>query len=108
MDKRSRRKFSPEFMAKVALEALQEREGLETLSKKYALHPNQITLWKKQFKEEASKVFETEAQSSTIKEKEALISELYRQIGELKIDNDWLKKSFNDTNERASFNGSVR
>ncbi len=92
MNRKSRRKFSSEFKAKVAFESMQERESVETLCKKYDLHPNQISAWKKQFREEGSKVFETESHSKELEEKDRLISELYRQIGELKVDNDWLKK----------------
>jgi len=92
MNKGSRRKFSAEFKAKVALEALQERETIEILCKKYDLHPNQVSQWKRSFKEEGSKVFEKSIGHDELSEKDRLIAELYRQIGELKVDNDWLKK----------------
>jgi transposase-like protein len=51
MNKKPRRKFSSEFKARVALEALRERESIETLCKKFDLHPNQIFQWKKTLKE---------------------------------------------------------
>lgn len=92
MNRKGRRKFSSDFKAKVALEALQERESIESLCKKYDLHPNQISAWKKQYREEGQKVFESESHSEALHEKDRLISELYRQIGELKVDNDFLKK----------------
>ena len=44
--KQTRRKFEPSFKAKVALEALKERETLQQLALKYELHPNQISQWK--------------------------------------------------------------
>ena len=47
--KKTRRKFTSEFKAKVALDALKERSSLAELAKKYELHPNQISLWKKEF-----------------------------------------------------------
>lgn len=91
MGKQSRRKFSSEFKAKVALEALQERSSLETLSKKYDLHPNQISLWKKELQANSMKIFE-KSESKKIPVQDKLVEELYAQIGKLKVDNDWLKK----------------
>ncbi len=92
MDKKGRRRFSSEFKAKIAIEALQERNSIETMSKKYEIHPNQIKQWKKDFLENGYKVFERGENSTEIDQKERLISELYRQIGELKVDCDFLKK----------------
>ena len=54
---KSRRRFSKEFKAKVALEAIKERESIETLCKKYNLHPNQISQWKKTYKSGGSELF---------------------------------------------------
>lgn len=92
MSKRSRRRFGADFKTKVVLEALRERNTLEELAKKYELHPNQITSWKKEFLENASVVFEKSksglVRDESAKEKE----ELYKQIGVQKIENDWLKK----------------
>jgi transposase len=85
-----RRKFSASFKAKVALEALQERETIEFLSKKHDVHPNQILRWKKELTENSSKLFSAEKTGSD--KSERLIDELYKQIGQLKVDNDWLKK----------------
>jgi len=85
-----RRKFSASFKAKVALEALQERDTIEFLSKKHDVHPNQILRWKKELTENSFKVFSSESGKSDKSDK--LTDELYRQIGQLKVDNDWLKK----------------
>jgi len=85
-----RRKFSATFKAKVALEALQERETIEFLSKKHDVHPNQIMRWKKELTDSSSKLFSKEPVGS--EKSERLIDELYRQIGQLKVDNEWLKK----------------
>lgn len=95
MDKRGRRKFKAEFKAKVAIEALRERESIESLSKKYDLHPNQISQWKKEFLEGSHVVFEKGEGSRKSGSEEELISELYRQIGQLRVDNEWLKKKLN-------------
>jgi transposase len=92
MNQKPRRKFSNDFKARVALDALRERETIELLCKKYDLHPNQIMQWKKTLKEGGSQLFSGEKSvSSDVQEK--LIEELYRSIGELKVANDFLKKN---------------
>ncbi len=90
MSKTSRRKFSQEFKTKVVLEALKERETIESLAKKYELHPTQISTWKALALENFKKVFSTD----NVKEKEPSIDpeKLYAQIGQLKVENDFLKK----------------
>jgi transposase len=84
-----RRKFSASFKAKVALDALRERETIEVLSKKYDIHPNQILRWKQELSANSDKIFAGEKKKD---KSAALIDELYKQIGQLKVDNDWLKK----------------
>lgn len=88
--KKSRRRFTAEFKAKVALEAMQERQTLSDLCKKYELHPNQITQWKKQLKEQSASVFKEPSNGKD--EKDKLIEQLYKTIGELTMDVDFLKK----------------
>jgi len=92
MNQKPRRKFSNEFKAKVALEALRERESIESLCKKYDLHPNQIFQWKKIYREGGSQLFAGEKPVSDGANAK-LIEELYRSIGELKVANDFLKKN---------------
>ena len=83
-----RRNYSANFKAKVALEAIQERETIEVLSKKHNVHSNQILRWKKDGKEEFLKTsFSSENRKKKDKD-EKLIDELYRQIGQLKVDNE--------------------
>jgi len=89
---KSKRKFTPEFKSKVALEALKERESVSELAMKYELHPNQINDWKKEFMANAASVFskgKTESPSMDDKEKQ----KLYQVIGQLKVENDFLKKA---------------
>jgi transposase-like protein len=59
--KRERRKFSAAFKSKVAIEALKEQMTLQELAKKFDVHPNQITGWKREFIENASVVFESKS-----------------------------------------------
>jgi transposase-like protein len=63
--KRSRRKFKAEFKAKVAMEALQEKLTLSELSKKHGVHPNLITKWKNQLKEQSTSVFQERGEAGS-------------------------------------------
>ena len=88
---RSRWKFTAEFKAKVAMEALQEKQTLTELSKKYDVHPNQITKWKNQLLEHGSSVFK-DSKDESESDKDKLIAELYKTIGSLTMDVEFLKK----------------
>ncbi len=87
--KKSRRKFSSAFKATVAIEALKDRETLAELSKRYEVHPNMISKWKKEFLANASAAFEGKQAG----DKEIDPEKLYAKIGQLEIDNDFLKKT---------------
>ena len=88
---RKRRNFSKEFKAKVALEALRERETLQELAKKYDLHPNQIERWKKVIQSELPELF-SRKKDKKIEDTDSQIKSLYEEIGRLKMERDWLKK----------------
>ena len=93
MEKKHRRKFSAEFKAKVVLEAIKERNTVEELGKKYEIHPNQIHTWKKEFLSNASVVFSSgEKQMEDKKLQDEEREKLYAQIGQQKVEIDWLKK----------------
>jgi transposase-like protein len=85
-----RRKFSASFKAKVALEAIKERESLRTLSSKYELTQEQISKWKREFLEKSELVFTLE-QPEVKAEKE--IRKLKEIIGDLHVQNEFLKKN---------------
>ena len=86
-----RKRHSAAFKAKVALEATKEEKTIAELASEYGGHPNQIRQWKKRLTEEASDIFSSrrEKEARNQEEREA---ELYRQIGQLKVELDWLKK----------------
>lgn len=86
-----RKSFSPEFMAKVALAAIKEETTIAELSSKYEVHRTQIGNWRKQALEGLVEVFKGKRDKSK-KDNERLVDELYRQIGQLKVENEWLKK----------------
>lgn len=87
----NRRNFNSEFKTKVVLEALKEVNTSQDLAKKYKLHPQQITNWKKEFLSKASEVF-TKGKRSKKSESEEERELLLRTIGALKVENDFLKK----------------
>jgi len=89
---KTRRKFSPEFKAKVALEALQERESITSLSKKHSLNAEQINKWKREFKANAALVFSTDSKKQTDLEDSGK-QKLYEVIGQQKVEIDFLKKA---------------
>ena len=86
-----RKHFNAEFMAKVALEAIKEEKTIAELSSKYEVHRTQITNWRKRVLVGVREIFKGK-QEKVNKENEKLVDELYRQIGQLKVENEWLKK----------------
>lgn len=86
----TRRKFSKEFKSKVVLESLKERETLESLAKKYELTPTQISIWRGLALKNFGNVFSSD--SSEDKDNDIDRQILYAQIGELKVQNEFLKK----------------
>ena len=89
----SRRKFTSEFKKKVVLEALRERNTIQELATKYEIHPQQITDWKRHFLDNSEAAFgRLGSEDGKTVEQEKLIDQLYAQIGQLKVENDFLKK----------------
>jgi transposase len=92
MSTKTRRNFNAAFKAKVAIEALKEQQTLAQLAAKYELHPNQIVEWKKQLLSGSEQVFGNGKAVTGLPQEDKEKDELYRQIGQLKVENDWLKK----------------
>jgi transposase-like protein len=88
---KKRKIHSPEFKAKVALEAIKEMKTASELASQFHVHPTQISTWKKQALENLPESFQ---RASPIKQKteQQLTSPLYEEIGRLKMELDWLKK----------------
>jgi len=88
MSRRPRRNHSPEFKAKVALEATKEEYTLAELAKRYDVHPNQITQWKVQLLERVAEVFDRPSQAAA---PPVDVTVLHAKIGELTLENDFLE-----------------
>ncbi len=84
-----RRKHSPAFKAKVALEALKGQETVAQLAARYEVHPGQIQAWKKALTEGASGVF-SNGNDQQSKKDATLVARLYQEIGRLKVERDFL------------------
>lgn len=84
-----RTQHSPQFKAKVALEALKGIETTQQLAVRFGIHPTQISHWKRQLLDGAAGVFSNGKQQTIDDGREA---QLYEQIGRLKMENEYLKK----------------
>ena len=87
-----RRKFSSKFKTKVALEAIQEKLTIRDIAQKYEVQPSQVQQWKKSLLAHSEDLFSAKAEKQQ-KNQDQLIDELYKQIGQLKVENDFLKKT---------------
>lgn len=92
---KKRKQYSPEFKAKVALAALKNEESLAELANRFEVHPTMIRNWKKALLEGASDVFEKGKKSKKDKESDAKVDDLYREIGKLKVERDFLSRKLN-------------
>ncbi len=89
VEMKKRKKYTSGFKTEVVLEALQERETIQEMARKYDLHPTQISNWKSQFLSEASGVFEKGVTKSDEEKEKA---ELFKKVGQLQMEVDFLKK----------------
>ena len=92
MTKQSRRKFSADFKAKVALEAIKNEKTLAELAHQIEVNAVTISKWKGEFIDRMSLVFE-HGTSKKSPQDSVDLDKLYAQIGQLKVENDFLKKS---------------
>lgn len=86
----TRKKYTSKFKAKVVLEVVKERQSVAELAQKYELAPQQINLWKREFLANADSVFEKKSKSKKSQADEEK-DQLLKAIGQLKVENDFLK-----------------
>jgi len=91
MMENKRRKFNGSFKAKVALAAVKGDRTMAELAGEFGVHPNQITKWKRQLLDGLPGVF-SDGHREDLRQQQALTDRLYQQIGQLKVELDWLKK----------------
>lgn len=89
--KKQRKTYTTEFKVRVALEAIKGQRTINEIASHYGIHPNQVTQWKKQAIDSLPDVFSTRRERAA-EDGEALQAQLYQQIGQLKVELDWLKK----------------
>lgn len=87
-----KRKHSAPFKVRVALELIREKEPLSIICSRYGIHPTQARRWKEQALEILAAGFSNKSDVKE-KQKDKLIEELYKQVGQLKVEMDWLKKN---------------
>ena len=90
---KTRRRFTAEFKAKVALEAIRGERTISELAMKHQLHPNQITQWKRQAIDGLAKAFDDKRADAQVG-REAEVTKLHAKIGQLVVERDFLAKAF--------------
>ena len=90
---RTRRRFSAEFKAKVALEAIKGHQTVAELATKHELHPTQIAAWKREAVEKLAKVFDDKG-FEVQAHRDAEVTKLHAKIGQLVVERDFLAKAF--------------
>ena len=89
---RKRRRFTAEFKARVALEALRERDSVQAIAAGHELHPNQVSAWKRQLLDAVPEVFAKGGRRKLAQEHEAKVHDLHAKIGELTIERDFFRR----------------
>jgi putative transposase len=87
----TRKSYDSRLIVQVALEALKNQRTIAQIASEYGVHPNMVTQWKQRLLNELPDIFNNKHQKNK-QDNEILQDELYRQIGQLKVELDWLKK----------------
>jgi len=90
-EKRQRKSYTTQFKAKIAMEAIKGQRTINEIASHYGLHPNLVNLWRRQAIDHIPEAFSAKRDREVEREEE-LRSRLYQEIGQLKVELDWLKK----------------
>ncbi len=99
---RKRKRYSSKFKAKVALEAIRNESTVAEISKRYEVHPTMVSGWKRALLDGAAEIFDKGQKSK--KQSDVQIEELYRHIGQLKVDGIFCRKSSVSNPQRSRGN----
>jgi transposase-like protein len=88
---RTRKHYSADQKAKIAVAAVKGQQTVNEIASDFGVHPTQVSQWKKQLLDEATQVFAS-ARDRQAEATETLVARLYQEIGQLKVELDWLKK----------------
>src|SRR5450755_654177 len=102
-----RKRYSADLKTRVALEAIKGQKTANEIAAEYGIHPTQIAQWKKQALDGLPDLFSTR-RSDQAQSEEALINTLYQQIGQLKVQVDWLEKKPSGQKHRLSKDGILK
>lgn len=86
-----KRRFTSDFKAKVALEAIKGQKTVNELAQEFGIHPNQISMWKKRLLDSAAEAF-SRGKDRDAEQAQVELDRLYRKVGQLQVEVDWLKK----------------
>jgi putative transposase len=99
-----RKQYEAAFKARVALEAVKGEKTIAQVASEYGVHPNQVRQWKEHLLSVLPELF-SDRRKRTDEERDQVEAELYRQIGQLKVENEWLKKNFSSFGRREEVAG---
>jgi len=91
---RTRKRYSPEFKLKAVIEILKGEKTASQLAGELEVHPVVLTEWKKHFTKSGSQIFERHRRGAKVNSEAKEKSDLYEQIGRLKMELEWLKKKW--------------
>ena len=91
-----RRQFSPEIKKRIAVEAIREQRSINEIASAYEVHPAQVRKWKRELLEGAISIFaDPRKREGEVKKQEQQEAVLHQKVGQLTMENDWLKKKLN-------------
>lgn len=94
-----RKRHSPEFKARVALEALKGMKTSQEIAREFEIHPTQVAQWKAQLRDQSGELFRSGQAGDQTKDREHELSQAYEQIGRLNMELAWLKKKIGPAGE---------